>query len=187
MESKNSTQAADVNSATNGANNSVTNGANNGNSNGETKKRQSKGKPRKRKPDSPFKRILDRARNAFDAQLTKSNEVKLHCIKIFMPTETNDAPKFWGDFMKQVERLLDSRKYVKECQALGYTPENVAEHIVFLGNPVITKVLQFGVSNTLGNHLKLYQERFTSSEDVDIYRNDIIAFLKEEKPSKKAA
>jgi hypothetical protein len=173
-------------SASNEANNSLENGANNGNSNGKTKKRQSDGNKRRRRPDSPLKRILDKARNAFNAQLTKSNAVKLKCIENFLAGEMNDAPKFWGDFMKQVERLLDSRKYVKECQALGYQPENVAEHIVFLGSATVNKVLTLGVSNTIGSHLKLYQDRFTSA-DVDFYRNDIIAFLNEGKSSEQAA
>jgi len=85
--------------------------------------------------------------------------------------------------MKHVERLLDSRRYVKDCQTLGYQPENVAEHIVFLGSATINKVLTIGVSNAIGSHLKLYQDRFTSA-DVDFYRDDIIAFLK---PSQSAA
>ena len=109
--------------------------------------------------------------------------MKLKCIENYMAAETNDAPKFWGDFIKQVERLLDSRKYVRECQSLGYKPENVAEHIVFLGSATVNKVLTNGVSNAIGSHLKLYRDRFTSKEDVDFYREDIIAFLYENKSS----
>lgn len=129
-------------------------------------------------------RILGKAKKTFNAQLSfvKNNETKLKCIEMYMAVETNDAPKFWGEFMKHVDRLLDSRRYLRECKLLGYKPENVAEHIVFLGSATVNKVLANGVLNTLGNDLKLYQDRL-SSEEADIYRNDIIAFLNEEKVS----
>ena len=153
------------------------NGVKTENANGKSKKRQS---------NPPMWSILGKAKKKFDAQLHKDNSLKLKCVENYLAGETNDAPKFWGDFMKQVERLLDSRKYVKECQSLGYKPENVAEHIVFLGSATVNKVLTIGVSNTIGSHLKLYQDRFTSA-DVDFYRDDIIAFLKEGKTSDAAA
>jgi len=127
-------------------------------------------------------RILSKAKKTFTAQLSfvKNNETKLKCIEMYMTVETNDAPKFWGEFMRQVDRLLDSRKFLRECVERGYKPENVAEHIVFLGSAMINKVLNNGVLNTIGNDLKLYADRL-SPADADIYRDDIIAFLKDEK------
>ncbi|MDL2319731.1 hypothetical protein LJC45_01185 [Alistipes sp. OttesenSCG-928-B03] len=134
---------------------------------------------KKRQTTSPMWRILKKAKTKFDAQITKDNAMKLKCIDIYMSAETNDAPKFWGEYMKQVERVLDSRKYLAECQTLGCKPENMAEHIVFLGSATVNRVLANGVLNTLGNDFKLYVDRLTPPE-ADIYRDDIVAFLQTE-------
>ena len=125
-------------------------------------------------------RVLRRAKKTFDAQLEKSNPNKLKCIDMYLASEMNDTAKFWGEFMEQVEKLLDSRKYVRECQFLSYKPENVAEHIVFLGSATLNKVLKSGVQNALGNDLMLYIDKF-SPKEADMYRERITAFLKEEK------
>lgn len=121
-------------------------------------------------------RVLGRAKKTFDAQLDKNNETKLKCINTYLLAEMNDVPKFWGEFMEQVEKLLDSRKYVRNCQQLGYDATNVAEHVVFLGSAMLNKVLKYGVENVLGNDLMLYGERL-SSEDAEMYRNKITSFL----------
>lgn len=143
------------------------------------------GKPPKRNGNSlklhttlALWRVLSKARKKFDAQLSenKDNETKLKCIRMYLATETGDAPKVWGAFMKEVEKLLDSRRYLNECKGFSIKPENLAEHIVFLGKAAVNNVLKDGILYTLGNDFKLYTERF-SPKDADIYRDDIIAFL----------
>ncbi len=121
-------------------------------------------------------RILGKAQKTFEAQLEKSNETKLKCIDNYLAAEMNDAPRFWGEFMEQVEKLLDSRKYVRECQQLGYDPTNVAEHVVFLGSATLNKVLKYGVQSVLGSKLMLYGERF-SPTIAEKHRAKISAFL----------
>lgn len=93
---------------------------------------------------------MTQARPVFDVQLKKDNEIKLACINKFMNAAYSDANKFWADFMEQVNILLDSRRYCRECKILGLKPEYVAEHIVFLGSATMKKVLKDGVSRTLG-------------------------------------
>ena len=122
-----------------------------------------------RKPIPLLWRVLGKAKKKFDAQLSHTNETKLECVDIFVASDINDAPKFWGDFMEQVDKLMDSRKYTKECERLGYIPENIAEHIVFLGSATVNKVLKNGVQNTLNNHLKLYIDKF-SPDVAGIFR-----------------
>ena len=124
-------------------------------------------------------RILGRAQKAFEAQLEKDNRVKLKCIESYLVAEMNDVPRFWNEFMEQVEKLLDSRKYVRECQQLEYDPTNVAEHIVFLGSSTLNKVLKYGVQSVLGSKLMFYGDRF-SPEFAEKYRAKISAFLKDE-------
>lgn len=65
--------------------------------------------------------------------------------------------------------LLDSRRFCRECKALGYKAENVAEHVVFLGSAPMRKVLREGVQNSLGASIQFYKERF-SPTTADAYR-----------------
>ena len=124
--------------------------------------------------------VLSKARGVFNAQLSRSNDIKLECITRFMDAKTLDADKFWADYFEQVAKLLDSRRYLMECNSLNCDPANLAEHIVFLGSAAINKVLKNGIYNTLGNDIHLYKERL-SPQRADIYRDAETASLKETK------
>lgn len=126
-------------------------------------------KPKKKKRAVPvLPKKMAEASKIFNYQLTKSNAVKLECVqKIF--ESAPDVEKLWGQFMAEVNRLLDSRRYYAECAALKVSPENLAEHIVLLGKPTVNKVLDKGIIATIGTDYLLYVERFTRPEDVDIY------------------
>ena len=116
-------------------------------------------------------KVLGKARPVFTVQISKTNEVKASCIQRFMPALYPDPSQFWIEFMGQVNILLDSRRFCRECKALGYQPENVAEHVVFLGSAPMRKVLREGVQNTLGASIQFYKERFSPVE-ADNYRED---------------
>ena len=120
---------------------------------------------RRRSTTPPMWRVMTQARPVFDVQLKKDNEIKLN--------------KFWADFMEQVNILLDSRRYCRECEILGLKPEYVAEHIVFLGSATMKKVLKDGVSRTLGADVQLYGKRF-SPEDADKFLSEDIKRLPEQ-------
>lgn len=117
-------------------------------------------------------KVLGKARPVFTVQISKTNEVKASCIQRFMPALYADENLFWIEFMEQVNILLDSRRFCRECKALGYQPENVAEHVVFLGSAPMRKVLREGVQNTLGASIQFYKERFSPVE-ADNYREGI--------------
>ena len=114
-------------------------------------------------------KVLGKARPVYAVQINKSNGVKASCIQRFMPALDADENLFWIEFMEQVNILLDSRRFCRECRALGYQPENVAEHVVFLGSAPMRKVLREGVQNTLGASIQFYKERFSPVE-ADNYR-----------------
>lgn len=116
-------------------------------------------------------KVLGKARPVFTVQISKTNEVKASCIQRFMPALYADENLFWIEFMEQVNILLDSRRFCRECKALGYQPENVAEHVVFLGSAPMRKVLREGVQNTLDASIQFYKERFSPVE-ADNYRED---------------
>ncbi|AFL78886.1 hypothetical protein Alfi_2625 [Alistipes finegoldii DSM 17242] len=134
---------------------------------------------RRRSTTPPMWRVMTQARPVFDVQLKKDNEIKLACIDKFMNAAYSDANKFWADFMEQVNILLDSRRYCRECKILGLKPEYVAEHIVFLGSATMKKVLKDGVSRTLGADVQLYGKRF-SPEDADRFLSEDIKRLPEQ-------
>lgn len=134
---------------------------------------------RRRSTTPPMWRVMTQARPVFDVQLKKDNEIKLACINKFMNAAYSDANKFWADFMEQVNILLDSRRYCRECKILGLKPEYVAEHIVFLGSATMKKVLKDGVSRTLGADVQLYGKRF-SPEDADRFLSEDIKRLPEQ-------
>ena len=131
-------------------------------------KPEDKKRKKKKRPVSILWHRLAEAFKGFTYQIAKSNEVKLQCVeKAF--ENVSDVEKMWGQFMAEVNRLLDSRRYYAECATLGVTPENLAEHIVLLGKGTVNKVLANGIIATIGTDYLLYVERFTRPEDVDIY------------------
>lgn len=117
-------------------------------------------------------RVLSKARQVFDMQINKTDQTKTECIRHFMSMAYVDENLFWMDFMAQVNLLLDSRKFCRECLRFGYKPENVAEHVVFLGSGPMRKVLRDGVSHTLGAKIQNYKERF-SPEQANNYRDSV--------------
>lgn len=128
------------------------------------------GKKRKKRKSavSALPKALAEGYKIFNYQIAKSNEVKLQCVqKVFEGVP--DVEKLWGQFMGEVNRLLDSRRYYAECEILEVTPENLAEHIVLLGSATVNKVLRNGIIATIGTDYLLYVDRFTRPEDVDIY------------------
>lgn len=128
-------------------------------------------------------KVLGKARPVFTVQISKTNEVKASCIQRFMPALYPDPSQFWIEFMEQVNILLDSRRFCRECKALGYQPENVAEHVVFLGSAPMRKVLREGVQNILGATIQFYKERFSPVE-ADAYREGAVEPQVAAKPAK---
>ena len=105
-------------------------------------------------------RVLGKARPVFDVQMDPSNAVKLGCIRRFLHISYANEEQFWIDFMAQVDVLLDSRRFCRECKQLGYEPETVAEHVVFLGSAPMRKVLREGIQNSIGQSVKCYADSF---------------------------
>lgn len=111
---------------------------------------------------SQFWAVITKARRTFENQLHKDNAVKLECVEHFIPTITTDAVKFWADYMDEVNVLLDSRKFGKECSDLGIDPTTLATHIIFLGVGMRNKVMKYGIRSAIGNDYILYKDKFVS-------------------------
>lgn len=109
--------------------------------------------------------VLNRARKTFDAQIEKSNEVKLACLKKFARAANDDQQKFYNDFMQQVGRLTDSVRFNEAAKANDCDPKILASHIVFLGSAMVNKVLKLGLENAgVLEDIDLYREAFMSAD-----------------------
>lgn len=103
--------------------------------------------------------IVTKARNKFSAQISKTCETKLACIETLL-TNHPDVENFWAEYMQQVNRLLDSRRFENDCSRLGLNPEVAATHIVFLGNKNVNKALFNGVETVVTNKLHSFTKPF---------------------------
>lgn len=116
---------------------------------------------KKRKPIPQIWSVIKKANHTFNAQLEKSNEVKLACLKKYAGGSFYDLQKFHSTFMEQVERMTDSKRYCKEAEAAGCDPTILATHIVFLGSAMVNRVLKLGLQNTeVARDIELYRETF---------------------------
>ena len=114
-----------------------------------------------RKPTPKIWAVLSKARKSFDAQLNKSNDIKRQCVKKFATSEYDDLAKFYNDFMAEVEKLTDSKKFCEAAEANEMDSNILATHIVFLGSSTMNKVLKEGLDNSpVAGDLNLYKEAF---------------------------
>ena len=117
--------------------------------------RQAKGKAR-----SQFWSVITKARRTFEKQLHKSNDLKRECLENLIPSVTSDVEHFWSDYMDEVNILLDSKKFEKECGELKIDPMTLATHIVYMGAGKRNAVIKNGILNTLGSKCRDFNEQF---------------------------
>ncbi len=117
----------------------------------------------KRRSMPVFWQLLRKAKNTFDKQLDKTNQIKFRCVERVVGVDASDVEKFWLTYKDQVDSLLDSKRFERQCEEKGLTAKIVAEHIVFLGNGAVRRVRDEGV-DCLGSEIMLYQESFTSNK-----------------------
>ena len=108
-----------------------------------------------------FWTAITRARKSFDAQLTKSNEIKFKCLLKYT-ADVNDKQLFYEMYMKEVVKLTDSKRFCNACESREINPEILASHVVFLGSAVVNSVKNNGI-DVLGSNIKYYTEGFLPS------------------------
>ena len=117
--------------------------------------RQPKGKAR-----SQFWSVITKARRTFEKQLHKSNDLKRECLENLIPSVSSDVEHFWAEYMDEVNILLDSKKFEKECGELKIDPTTLATHIVYMGAGKRNAVIKNGILNTLGSKCRDFNEQF---------------------------
>lgn len=106
----------------------------------------------------PVYRVIKKARTLQLKQLVQSGESKAACLKAVVAKCDDIYPdklRFDMDFRAERERLTDSKRFCRECEAKGLVPENVADHTVFEGKAVVEKVLKEGIQ-FLGENVKMF-------------------------------
>lgn len=114
-------------------------------------------KKRSYKPQ-PVYQVIRKARNLQFRQLVQSGESKAACLKAVVAQCGEiypDSLRFEVDFRAERERLTDSKRFCRECEAKGLVPENVADHIVFEGKAVVETVLKEGLQ-VLGDKVQMF-------------------------------
>lgn len=127
-------------------------------------KKAGKNQDAPKRPKSKWS-LISSAKKRFDSQFYKSNEVKLNCLMSYLVPNVVDIDSWWGDYYKEVKRLIDSRSFVNDCQRKGFNPLNVAEHVVFCGSKVMNNVLYSSVEAVFGDDVLFFRGRLTPKSD----------------------
>lgn len=126
-------------------------------------------KPVKRKRvESPYLKTCSKARNIFRNQIDKSPKTKIASIERAFNRVTSGNftfDRFLAEFKDHVERLLDSKRFDKDCEIHGLEPFNAATHIAFDGTSKIDLVLKNGLKAIYSIQLnELVEPLFTEQE-----------------------
>ena len=104
---------------------------------------------------------MTRARRKFQQQLKKYQnlQTKIDCIEeAAEEVYGKSSQAVWHDLIKETTRLTRLTDFNQYCQSLGLDPSNVAQHIVFAGSGVISKIWRDGDENVLGSMVYDYSE-----------------------------
>lgn len=106
---------------------------------------------KKERIEPPYLKIRTKASNLYKNQLSRTIEIKrlsLETAIAKLGTTDYSKDKFLAEFRQNLELLLDSRKFERECEKFGLNPFAVATHVVFDGSGKIDAVLKNGLEPT---------------------------------------
>lgn len=123
---------------------------------------------KRKRVESPYLKIRSKAANIFRNQIDKSVATKrLALNKAMSKIISGDytESRFLSEFKTNVDFLLDSKRFERDCESHNLTPFNVATHIVFDGGSKIDLVLKNGFHENYFNRLtELVEPLFTEEE-----------------------
>ena len=99
----------------------------------------------------PIYRVMAKARNQFNKQVRQDTETKILCITNNIRNFYQDGARFWADLNKEVEDLMDSKRFNAYCEKCGRNAHDVAEHLVFEGKAAKNRVLKGEFTKDLKN------------------------------------
>ena len=123
---------------------------------------------KRRREESPYLKIRSKAANIFRSQIDKSVGTKRLAVKTAMSRVISGdytESRFLSEFKANVELLLDSKRFGKDCEENNLIPHNAATHIVFDGASKIELVLKNGILSNYSTQLtELVEPIFTEEE-----------------------
>lgn len=129
------------------------------------------GTPKRRtKSKSQFDKVLEKARNIFDAQLDRSVKTKRASIEralIRVGKNSYTHEQFLADLNRRMFRLIDSKKFEADCKAHSLETLNAASHIAFDGLSHVYDVLDNGIEASYASRLLEMREAIFSEKDFE--------------------
>jgi hypothetical protein len=123
---------------------------------------------KRKRLESPYLKVRSKAANIFRNQIDKSVETKRRAFerafnKVVSGNFTRE--RFLSEFKVNVDLLLDSKRFEKDCKNYSLASFNVATHIVFDGASKIELVLKNGLyANYSTQFTELVHPLFTEDE-----------------------
>lgn len=126
---------------------------------------------KRKREETPYLKVRSKAANIFRNQINKSVSTKRLAIERAFNSEARGnyvMPRFLSEFKVNVDRLLDSKRFEKDCEACNLKPFDAATHIVFDGASKIDLVLKNGlIANYSTQLVELVEPLFTEKELIE--------------------
>ena len=106
---------------------------------------------------SMFNRVISSSRKLYENQMYQHADVKFRCINHSISKMGANSAKFWEEFNKRKEDMLDRHSFVCRCRDEGLDPEIVAEHLIMEGSVTVNKVLSEGFTSLDNAHKEFTQ------------------------------
>lgn len=99
------------------------------------------------KSKQTFDKVLERSRSLFKPQFVRDVATKREAIKraLSLQEASFTQSQFLSEYVNRVGCLLDSKSFVRRCQALGKDPYIVATHIAFEGVAKSRRAIEKGL------------------------------------------
>jgi len=124
---------------------------------------------RKKREESSYLKVRSKAVNIFRNQIDKSVETKRSSVeraleKVISGDYTKN--RFLAEFRSNVDLLLDSKRFEKDCGEHNLIPFNAATHIVLDGGSKIELVLKNGIFSIYSTCLPELSKAIFSEEEL---------------------
>lgn len=133
----------------------------------EQKEPQTTTTSRRRAPSAPIWSALTVARRMFNnlPSALQNTETKRMCLKEAAERTYGDPKRASYDIKNEARKLTNLMDFGEYCRKNGLKGENVAEHVVFEGQTVMRRVMEYGVESVLGTKIQMFAEPLTDGKE----------------------
>ena len=139
----------------------------------------------KKKQKSPEHKTKERIRGIIKHQLVKDAPTKQKAVEQALSELRHESSynrdTFLSDYVRLMFRLLDSKRFERDCNSHGLVPYNVATHIALESQLRVYAVLDNGIKAEFHSSFSMMNEPIFEMKDLEQY--DTEGILKEMAPS----